>query len=109
MKDNKYSSIAEELEWLEEQASYIKQDVEANPYNEIRDRVISLVDSRGNSSEKVTATEEQQKKSIRESLKEYAQLLEVIDKLREKEEAKVRIRGDVDISPHAKKFLNGKN
>lgn len=47
----------------------------------------------------VTATAEQQIKCVQDTLTKYLQLLEVVDKLREKEESKKEARGTASV-PH---------
>jgi len=99
MAANKKSTyISEELIWLEKRVWEIKADVDAHPYNKLRDRTVTLSTPTGDK-EVVVANIEAQKKSLREAYKEYAQLIEVIDKLREKEEAKIEARGKSEIPP----------
>jgi len=47
-------------------------------------------------------------KSIRDTMKEYLQLLEVVEKLREREESKLETRGNNEVSPLAEEFLSGR-
>jgi hypothetical protein len=54
----------------------------------------------------VTATKEQQIKAVQETMVKYLQLLEVVDKLREKEEAKAEAKGDAGI-PNRMKNKDG--
>lgn len=82
------SNIEKELKWLEARIKDIKKDIDSTPYTDIKDRVISVMTANG-PTEKVTATEEVQKKAIREALKEYTLLLGEVDKLREREKSKV--------------------
>lgn len=98
--------IGEELEWLENRLLEIKEDVDSNPYSEISDRIVSLMGAHG-PSEKVVASAEAQKTALRAALKEYVVLLEMVDKLREKEEQKqIEARGNVEVSPRVKALLN---
>jgi hypothetical protein len=53
----------------------------------------------------VIASIEAQGKFIQETMKNYLALLEVVDKLREKEEAKVEVRGGSSLGAKAEKFL----
>jgi hypothetical protein len=53
----------------------------------------------------VIASIEQQIKSIRDTMKEYLALLDVVDKLREKEEAKLEIRGSQEVNGKMSKFM----
>lgn len=107
-KSNTYSNIGEELDWLEEKLKEVKRYIEANPFDQVtdRDRVTKRnYDAEGNLIDEfymLVATIEQQHKSLLASMKECALLLEVIDKLREKEVAKQEARGGGDI-PHRMK------
>ena len=56
----------------------------------------------------VIASIESQGKFIQETMKNYLALLEVVDKLREKEESKIEIRGSGDLSSMAEDFLKGR-
>lgn len=100
---NTYSNIGEELDWLELRAKEIKRFIDDNPYHEVvdRDRVSQrLFDDEGNVVDEkyiLVCKREDQQTSLRNSMKEYAQILEIIDKLREKELAKVEARGGGDI------------
>ena len=102
----KNSYIEEELTWLERKAEQIKQYVDHPPISGLTDRIEKLITGAG-VVEKVTATIEAQIKSKRESLKDYAQIIEAIDKLREKEAAKkVTAKGDSEI-PYRMRKDNG--
>lgn len=103
----KNSYIEEELQWLEDRANEIKMDVEKHPYNKIRDRIVSLSMPSGNV-EKVAATKESIQEATRKALKDYAFLIEAIDKLREKEAVKVESRGKGEVSALAEDFLSGR-
>ena len=83
-KKNTYSTIAEELSWLENRAEEIRKYVDDNPYHLMKDRMREIMTKYG-PGEMVVQTVEQQQKAIRDSLKDYASLMEVIGKLREKE------------------------
>ena len=56
----------------------------------------------------VIASIEAQGKFIQETMKNYLALLEVVEKLREKEEAKVEIRGNGELSSMAEDFLRSR-
>ena len=56
----------------------------------------------------VIASIEAQGKFIQETMKNYLALLEVVDKLREKEESKVEVRGGVELGAMAEDFLKGR-
>lgn len=56
----------------------------------------------------VIASIEAQGKFIQETMKNYLALLEVVEKLREKEEAKVEVRGNGELSSMAEDFLRNR-
>lgn len=100
-KKNTYINV--ELDWAETQLRSWKEYVESNPIHELEDR-ISIV----NGKEVITANVEQQGKFLQETMKNYLSLTEVVNNLREKETAKLQIRGDAEISHQAKRFLINK-
>lgn len=90
-KANNYIDM--ELDWLEKKAQELREYCDS-PISKIKDRIVSG---------RLMATIEQQVKSVRETLQDYAKIIEVIDKLREKEAAKgPSVRGDQELSPMEK-------
>ena len=104
----KTTCINAELDWAEEQLASWKQYVDANPLHKLVDRIEWKPTARGGTMPMVIASVEQQGKFIQETMKNYLALLEVVDKLREKEEAKVDVRGNVELGSMAEKFLKGR-
>lgn len=104
----KTTYINAELDWAEEQLASWKQYVDANPLHKLTDRIEWKPTARGGTMPMVIASVEQQGKFIQETMKNYLALLEVVDKLREKEEAKVDVRGNVELGSMAEKFLKGR-
>lgn len=100
MAVKKETYINTELDWAEEQLASWKAYVDANPIHELKDRKTA----RGEI-DVVVATVEVQLKSIRDTMKEYLQLLDVVNKLREREEAKIEVRGKGKLGSQAEKFL----
>jgi len=87
----KNSYIGQDLEWLEAKASELRKYCDENPVSDLRDRITAG---------KLTATIEQQIKCIRDTLKDYIDILAAIDELREKKEAKQStVRGNHELSP----------
>ena len=100
-KANKY--IGKELEWLEQQVQSLQEYVDSNPISDMSDRTIFLQVGE-NSVEKVTATVEQQIKSVRDTLKEIPELLAALARLRENNEQKdISVRGQGKIPEMMKK------
>lgn len=100
--------INAELDWAEQQLQSWKAYVDANPLHELKDRVEWKPTSKGGMIPMVIASIEAQGKFIQETMKNYLALLEVVEKLREKEEAKVEIRGSGELSSMAEDFLKNR-
>lgn len=91
MAKNNY--ITAELDFAEASLQQWREYIEANPIPEIKDRWGKKDMPKGGQTWVVTASAEQQIKCVQDTLAKYLQLLEVVDKLREKEEAKKMARG----------------
>ena len=100
--------INTELEWAEQQLTSWKAYVDANPLHELKDRIEWKPTAKGGMLPMVIASIEAQGKFIQETMKNYLALLEVVEKLREKEEAKVEIRGSGELSTMAEDFLKSR-
>lgn len=98
-------NISEELDWLESKANSIKQYVDANPYHLVQDRTVTKYTKDGGSYEDVVQKIEVIQKSLRDSLKEYADLIAQIDKLREEEKKKEVVgRGTTPVNKRMQKL-----
>jgi len=102
-KANNY--VSTELDWAEAQLVTWKAYVDANPLHLLKDRIEWKPTSKGGMLPMVIASIEAQGKFIQETMKNYLSLLEVVDKLREKEEAKVEVRGKGELSGNAGEWL----
>lgn len=102
----KNSYIEEELSWLEKKASQIKKYVDEPPMHELTDRIEDLMTSRG-IIQKVTATIEVQHKSKRDALKDYALIIEAIDRMRANEESKKHAAKGGNEIPYRMRKENG--
>lgn len=107
-KANKTTYINTELNWAEEQITSWRAYVDKNPLHELKDRIEWKPTGKGGLLPMVIASIEAQGKFIQETMKNYLALLEVVDKLREKEEAKVEIRGKGTLSGAAAEFLENR-
>ena len=105
---NKTTYINTDLDWAEEQLSSWKAYVDANPLNLIKDRIEWKPTARGGTMPMVIASIEAQGKFIQETMKNYLALLEVVDKLRKVEEAKVEVRGNGEMSTMAENWLKNR-
>ena len=100
--------INAELDWAEQQLASWKQYVDANPLHELKDRIEWKPTAKGGMLPMVIASIEAQGKFIQETMKNYLALLEVVDKLRKIEEAKVEVRGKGELSAMAEDFLKNR-
>jgi|SRR6185437_12447659 len=97
-KKNTYISV--ELDWAEGKLKEWKDYVDANPLQELKHEIEWKPTSKGGLIPMVIATKQAQIKCLRDTLKEYIALSEVVDRLREKEDAKeITSRGDQSLSP----------
>jgi hypothetical protein len=109
MAIKKTTYINTELDWAEEQLSSWKQYVDANPLHTLEDRIKWKETKAGGAMPMVIASIESQGKFVQETMKNYLALLEQVDKLREKEEAKApAVRGDAQLGSMAEEFLKGR-
>lgn len=104
-KTNSY--IGFELDWLEKKAEQLRLYVDSNPFDQLQDRKVEKETARG-ITEEISATIEAQLRSLTQALKDYAQIIEIVDKLREKEEAKIESRGNQEVSSLAKNFMKNR-
>ena len=95
----KSTYINTELEWAEAQLLTWRQYIDDNPMHELKDRIEWKPTAKGGVMPMVIASIEAQGKFIQETMKNYLALLEVVDKLREKENATKVARG-ASVVPH---------
>ena len=76
---NKFSNV--KLEWAKAQVETWMAYVDANPFDKMEDRTKFRPTKGGGMVLEVVATIEAQQKSIRETIKDYLSLLEVIKRL----------------------------
>ena len=105
----KTTYINTELEWAEEQLGSWRQYVDAHPMHTLVDRIEWKPTGKGGLLPMVIASIEAQGKFIQETMKNYLALLEVVDKLREKEESRVEVRGGAGMSSKAENWLKQRN
>lgn len=95
----KTTYINTELEWAESQLISWKLYVDANQLHELKDRIEWKPTAKGGMIPMVIASIESQGKFVQDTMKNYLSLLEVVDNLRNKEEAKKLARGKEEV-PH---------
>lgn len=90
-KAKRNTFIDMDLKWLEQKAKELKTYCDSPPISQLTDRVVGG---------KCMATIEEQITSRRNTLKDYLQIIEAIDKLKEVENSKkTATRGDAELSP----------
>jgi len=104
MASKKQSYISAELEWAEQRLTEWRAYIDDNPINGLKDRIEWKPTAKGGTMPMVIASQESQIKSLRDTMKEYLALLEVVDRLREKEEQKAEARGSQEINGKMKQF-----
>lgn len=104
----KNNYISTELDWAEQQLTTWKAYVDANPLHLLKDRIEWKPTAKGGMLPMVIASIEAQGKFIQETMKNYLSLLEVVNNLREKEEAKIETRGKAELSEQAEDFLKNR-
>lgn len=105
-KVNNY--ITTELLWAEQQLESWKAYIDVNPLHTMKDRIEWKPTAKGGMIPMVIASIESQGKFIQDTMKNYLSLLEVVNNLREKEEAKVEVRGNNEVSSLAADFLKNR-
>jgi hypothetical protein len=102
------SYIEYELEFLEEKLIELKQYIKDNPFNNLSDRMAYKETKGGGVIPICVANKEAQRKDLTQALKDYADILRTVDAMREKQEAKVEVRGNVEIGSMAEKFIKNR-
>lgn len=96
-KKNNY--ITADLDFAEDQLSKWRKYLDENPYDEASDRKEMQMTKTGGSFYTVVQTKEAIQKSLRDTTKEYLAMVEIVNKLREAEEAKkVEARGKQEVT-----------
>lgn len=108
MPTKKNSYVSTELDWAEESLATWRQYIDNNPIDKLKDRVEFKQTKTGGVMPMVVSTIEQQIKSVQDTMKNYLSLLEIVNNLREKEEAKIIARGGKEISGGMMGKLMGK-
>lgn len=99
MATKKNNYITAELDWAEVQLESWKTYIDTHPLHNMTDRIEWKSTTKGGMMPMVIASIEAQGKFVQETMKNYLALLEVVEKLREKEEAKKEARGTGSV-PH---------
>lgn len=105
----KNNYITAELDFAELQLEGWKKYLEANPIENLEDRWGRKEMPKGGFTMVVTSTREQQIKCVQDTLTRYLSLLEVVNKLREAEEARAEKRGNKEMTPQQEALLRQAN
>lgn len=100
--------IEYELEFLETKLQELKEYIEANPFSTLTDRMAYKETRTGGVIPICIANKEAQRKDLTQALKDYADILRTVDAMREKETAKVEVRGNGELSTMAEDFLKSR-
>jgi hypothetical protein len=104
----KASYIEYELQFLEEKLKELKKYIQNNPFDTLSDRMAYKETKGGGVIPICVANKEAQRKDLTQALKDYAEILRTVDAMREKEEAKIDVRGNAELGSMAEKFLKGR-
>jgi len=107
-KSKKALFIEYELDFLETKLQELKAYIEANPFSTLADRMAYKETKGGGVIPICVANKEAQRKDLTQALKDYAEILRTVDAMREKEEAKVEVRGSGELSSMAEDFLKSR-
>jgi len=92
--------IEYELEFLESKLVELKEYIEANPFSTLADRMAYKETKGGGVIPICVANKEAQRKDLTQALKDYAEILQTVKSMREKEDMKkTAVRGDANLSP----------
>lgn len=92
MAASKNKFIKVELDWAELQLETWKNYIDKHPFETMEDRVKWKETKNGGALPIVIASIESQQKNIRDTMKDYLSLLEIVDRLRSAEQAKEDMR-----------------
>jgi hypothetical protein len=104
----KVSLIEYELEFLESKLSELKDYIESNPFSTLQDRMAYKETKNGGVIPICIANKEAQRKDLTQALKDYVEILQSVDKLRNVEQVKVEVRGNGEMSSMAEDWLKNR-
>lgn len=100
--------IEYELDFLEKKLQELKEYIESNPFSTLSDRMAYKETKGGGVIPICVANKEAQRKDLTQALKDYAEILRTVDSMREKEQAKVEVRGNGGMSTMAEEWLKNR-
>lgn len=95
-----------EIKFLELKLKQLEAYIEANPLDELEDRM-GTRESKYGPVEYCIANKEAQRKDLTQAMKDYADIAQTVMKMREIEAAKIETRGNAQLGTLAKEFLKG--
>ena len=97
-KESLYNEF--EIEFIEKKLGELKEYIEARPFDKLADRLSYKETKNSGVIPMVVSRIEDQRKDLTQALKDYAELSQVVAKMREKEEAKqINVRGNQSLNP----------
>jgi len=84
--------VGQELEWLEKKAQELRKYVDDRPFDTLRDRDFFKQTANGGVVHMLASTVESQRADLTKALKEYAEVIKVINDMREQEDKKQQMR-----------------
>lgn len=87
-----------DLEFLEMKLRELKEYIEANPFSALADRMAYKETKGGGLIPICVANKEAQRKDLTQALKDYAEILQTVNKFREIEAQKETARGNTDLN-----------
>jgi hypothetical protein len=100
MSRKKETYVEYELDYLESKLIELKGYIDARPLAKLKDRMQYKETKSGGMVQTCVATIEGQRKDITQALKDYAEILQTVKRMRELEEAKNNnVRGSQGLSP----------
>ena len=99
MPKDKKLLIEYELEFLEEKLKELKEYIQANPFNTLKDRMAYKETKGGGIIPICVANKEAQRKDLTQALKDYAEILRTVESMRQAEDAKKEARGSGVVPP----------
>lgn len=103
MAKSKYTTV--KLEWARVQLDKWQAYIDANPYDEVEDRITLKETKNGGVIPITSASIEQQQKNQRDTMKEFLELLAQVQRLEKDEEiASATMYGGATVSPRMKVY-----
>lgn len=98
-----------ELEFLENKMEELKNYIANRDFSELKDRISYKETKGGGMIPMVVQTIENQRKDLTQAMKDYAELIQTVNKMREDETKRIETRGKTELSNQAEEWLKRRN